>query len=97
MGRVKLRDITCLAQSFIVFSGQRRVQSQAASFEGHGLHCDAINITKENNLNSTESKDDHREQREFLEKSTKCVHGAAVVIINEAWQKHPEQVNLRKN
>ena len=57
---------------------------------GPGLHCDAIIITKENNVNSTKSKDDHREQREFLEKSMKCVSGAAVVISNEAWQKHPE-------
>lgn len=58
-------------------------------FRGRVLHCDAINIIKENNLNSTKLRDDSREQIEFLEKSKKCVPGA-VVIINEVWQKYPE-------
>lgn len=33
-GQGELREITCLAQSFIVLSGQHGVQAQAASFEG---------------------------------------------------------------
>ena len=59
-------------------------------FKDHKLYCDAINITKENNLNSTKLKDDPREQREFLDKLKKWVPEAGVVIINEAWQKYPE-------